>query len=146
MIKVFQTVVGKGKGNCAQAAFASLLEVPLEEAINIMDYSIEEWHTPLCKWFDDIGYEWTVHSTPEEKDKAYEDLKSQYAIKGCFYASVPSKNFKNTTHAVIINRDGIVVHDPHPEQAWVDIDVVDSGDLNYWYLIDLKEEGKLYDR
>lgn len=37
-------------------------------------------------------------------------------INGFFFASVPSQTFKCVTHAVIINKDLKIVHDPNPNQ------------------------------
>ena len=134
MKAVDQTLVGKGMGNCMQAVLASLFEKELNETINVMDLPEDKWHIPFMEWIESIGYEYVgVMNSADTKKETYSDLLSQVAVKDCFYGVVPSKNFKRVTHSVIIDRKGVVIHDPNPKKQWQGVDVVDTGDLQYWY-------------
>lgn len=139
MIKVDQTIVCKDKGNCTQATLASLFELPLDDVINIAELPDLDWFTPFTKWIKSIGYDYygviNAHSNTVETFKA---LRSVYAVDGYFYAVVPSKTFENVTHAVIMDREGNIVHDPNPNKKWQGINVVVSGDLIYWYVFEPK--------
>lgn len=146
MIKVDQTVTDEKKGTCMQAVLSSLFEKPLSETINPMEYSETGWCLPFLEWIDNnTKYEYDgVVNSHDDKLQTLKALSSMYAIDGFYYGVVPSKNFKNVTHAVIIDRTGVVRHDPNPDKKWQDINVVDSGDLIYWYIFTPKN-GFVYD-
>lgn len=134
MIKINQTVVDKEIGNCMQAVLASLFEKPLEETINIIDY-LPCWAIPFMEWVESIGYEYEgVMSPAKTIEESYKDLKEVESVGGYFFASVPSKNFDGTYHAVVMDADGVVIHDPSPEKQWEGVDIISSGDVEYWYL------------
>jgi len=134
MKAIDQTLVCKGFGNCMQAVLASLFEKELTETINVMELPEDKWHIPFMNWIESIGYDYVgVMNSATTKKETYSDLRSQVAVKDYFYAVVPSKNFKKCSHAVIIDRNGVVAHDPNPKKQWQGIDVVESGDLQYWY-------------
>jgi len=136
---VNQTIVAKGSGNCMQASFASLFECSLDEAINPMSYSPAKWVIPFMEWVNSRGYEYEgTISAKENKKDTYAAIASMSAIDDCFYAAVPSKNNIGVGHAVIINRIGIVVHDPNPDKKYLGINVIESGDLVYWFLFESK--------
>ena len=48
MIKVFQAVIDKDKGDCMRAAVASLFELGLFEVPNFIDYPDDEWYGYEC--------------------------------------------------------------------------------------------------
>lgn len=135
MIKINQTVVDKEIGNCMQAVLASLFEKELEETINVINYPEDTWFTHFYQWIESAGYVYDgVMNPAKNKEESYEDLKNINNVLGYLYAVVPSKTFDGASHAVIIDTNGIVVHDPNPNKAWEGIDVVSSGDICYWYL------------
>ena len=137
MKKVDQTVVDKGIGNCMQAVLASLFEKSLVETVNVMDYPEGKWAIPFMEWVESVGYEYVGTMDPADTtEETCRDLRSLYAVDGYFYASVPSRNFKDVSHAVIIDRSGVVVHDPNPKKQWLGENVVTSEDLNHWYLFE----------
>jgi hypothetical protein len=130
MKPVYQTVVDMGRGNCMQAAFATLFDKELSE---VPDFKILEnrykgegktaWLF-VMNWLDEIGYEIETWLHPENtlnQDNTYsiqELLKYVPSINGHFYATVRSNKFYKEfgiTHAVVINQSGETAHDPNPE-------------------------------
>lgn len=57
-------------------------------------------------------------------------------IDGFVMASVPSRTFEHTGHSVVMDLNGVVVHDPNPNKAWQDINILESGDLKHWLMIE----------
>lgn len=123
MIPVFQTVVDKTKGNCMQAAMASLFEVELEKVPNFIEY--EHWFHPFYEFIKEQGAEYDgclYNGDKVLKEFKPEQIKNYPGINGFFYASVYSPKYydpntpegRNTTHAVIIDKDLNIVHDPNP--------------------------------
>ena len=142
MKKVFQTVVDKNKGNCMQAAMASLFDKELDEVPNFIEQY--NWWEVMEKFVESEGYEFSdmlynfkftslIHfksdcfekpryvyeySVGELSTKNGEEYKYN-GVNGLFYATVCSpKNFdfnQHCYHAVIIDRFCNVIHDPNPE-------------------------------
>lgn len=123
MIPIYQTVVDKNKGNCMQAAMASLFEIPLEKVPNFIEH--EHWFHPFYDLIREQGaeYDGCLYNGPEVlKEFKPEQIKDQPGINGFFYASVYSPKYFDpsldraalTTHAVIIDKDFNIVHDPNP--------------------------------
>ena len=116
MTKVFQTVVDKGKGNCMQATVASLFNKELSEVPNFIEFG-EGWWSEKVKFFKKQGYSIDCFYRTDWTVKFYTDaLKHDGGVNGLFYAVVPSQTFKEVTHAVIVDSDLKVVHDPNPNQ------------------------------
>ena len=61
-------------------------------------------------------------------------LLEEDSINGFFEAAVPSRTFEGKSHAVTINIKGMVVHDPNPNKLWLGVNVVESGELQSWYM------------
>ena len=139
MKKVYQTIVDAGKGNCMQAAIASLFDKELNEVPNFI--SLENWFEAMWDFAKDNGYQYTgmlynrkmsILNTPtsdsfknhnwcEEMKLSVENLKRYGSVNGFFYATVLSPKYFNwcegfhNKHAVIIDLEMNVVHDPNPE-------------------------------
>ncbi len=139
MKKIFQTIIDAGKGNCMQAAIASLFDKELEEVPNFI--SLENWLESICDFAIANGYHNTGmlynrkmsmlnsptsdsfknHNWCEEMMLNKENLKLHGDVNGFFYATVLSPKFFNwcdgfhKRHAVIIDFDMNIVHDPNPE-------------------------------
>lgn len=121
MKKIYQTVIDKGTGNCMQAAVASLFELPLNDVPNFILLK-ENWgnvfrgffkkHNNECEYF--YFPEWDM----EEKKKA---LKYDGGVKGFFFGVVDSQTFKDVTHAVIVDEELNIVHDPNPNQKALEL-------------------------
>lgn len=105
MKKIFQTKYGKEKGNCFQAALASLFELKLNDVpdfCNIYSTETEEWYEQFIKWLRRKGYS----SLSVEAD----DL-NRLNYKDC-YLLITGKNKDDVNHCVIY-RNGEVVHNPN---------------------------------
>src|SRR5574337_469578 len=128
MTPVFQTVVDKGRGNCHQAAIASLFDLELSQVPNFRLFPDATWFNVYWYFIYALGYE---HKGSGYPDRA--KLREHGNVNGFVSAVVPSKTFgPGTTHAVILDLDGLVVHDPNSNQRWMGINVVESGELLHW--------------
>lgn len=135
MKKVYQTIVDPGHGNCMQAAFASLFDDELENVPNFVE--IERWHLAMKDYALSKGYsyerillnkKWTMLIDPSTgvfKETKWlksslltkSNLKKYEGVNGLFFASVCSPKFFTwqtlTEHAVIIDKNFNIVHDPN---------------------------------
>lgn len=120
MKKVFQRIICNGKGDCARAAIASLFD---EEYDNVPDFGneSEDYETSqanlIRKYFESKGYDHIsyVNRHPNDTIEWFKYvLRYDGGINGLFYASVPSQTFPDTSHAVIVNTELEIVHDPNP--------------------------------
>ena len=110
MIKVYQTKfrgidapVGE-RGNCWQAAVASILELPLGEVPNI-----QEWDDNLV-WFDKFR-EWLE---PYGLGAIGLAIGGNITLQGYHIIECKSTTLKNEELHVVVGLNGEVVHDPNP--------------------------------
>jgi len=137
MKKIYQTIVDRGHGNCMQAVIASLLDMKLNDVPNFIE--CDSWFKPLYELINKKGYsyqgmlhnkKYTILNSPS--DECFNELKwhrqsimtpkklyREQGVNGLFYAGVLSPKYfswtDQTTHAVIIDRDYNIVHDPNKE-------------------------------
>lgn len=114
MTPVAQTIIApnddKGMpGNCLQAAIASLLELPLDEVPHFVgrDWETdgnEHWWTCWVAWCGDRGL----------RVGAWEPKAGEYYLG----AGPSPRDPENRSH-VAVYRDGLLVHDPHPDGTGV---------------------------
>jgi len=99
MIPVFQTMYGAKKGNCHQAALASILELDLYDVPNFM--VMEEPFKPMSMWLAErnIGF---MFVKPYEYDQ--DGMKDAIMI-----GSVKTES--DVYHSVIV-QNGKIIHDP----------------------------------
>lgn len=121
MKKIYQTIVDKGKGNCMQATIASILELPLKEVPNFIEYDGKPGtssHHELNKFLNTKGYDYCYvnRNRHDSTDFLRKIAKFDGGINGFFYAVVPSQSFEGCGHAVVIDADLNIVHDPNPNQ------------------------------
>ncbi len=134
MIPINQSDIREGFGNCMQAALASLFELSLAETINVMDYPENDWQDQYYGWLQSIGYRFVGQVIPNSSKRVtYRNLQTMTAINNCFFAAVSNGDINGGTHAVVTDKSGIVIHDPHPEKYYCGKDVVKSGDVIYWH-------------
>lgn len=132
MTPVFQTIISGTNGNCMQAAIASLLDLPLESVPNFKEFGAL-YFEKVYKFLWDNGYEY--HGSirnPKDFGSWGEDRMGNIAelspgLDGFYYAIVYSpafadfRNFNTNdsvaTHAVIIDSQCNIVHDPNPANA-----------------------------
>ncbi len=146
MKKIDQTLICGDKGNCMQATLSTLFGKELSETINVMDYCQNSWFDALLEWLDkstDYIYSGVVNAH-EDSAETIKALQSIYAINGLFYGAVKSKNFKGETHAVIIDRNGVVIHDPNPDRKWLGVNAARNNELIYWYRFEPKNPDLAY--
>jgi hypothetical protein len=116
MIKVFQTIVDKDKGNCEQAVIASLLNLSLEDVPNFIEYRKSgQYDKTVMGWLHKKGYcACTIGKDRHGVKKLKEIAKFDGGFDGFFYAVVPSQTYKDITHAVVADINLKIVHDPNP--------------------------------
>ena len=114
MKKVYQSRIDKNHGTCMQAAIASLFEMFIEDVPNFIEMGDEWWYN-LRKFYKERGYLVGCYSPIGKIDTAKKALEFDGGINGYWFASVESVNLgKDVWHAVIIDKDLNVVHDPNP--------------------------------
>lgn len=161
MTPVYQTIIDANKGNCMQAAIASLFNLSLDEVPNFIDYRDGYFH-PLYDTIIKMGYEYrgclfnlalNKKLYPEEtfSDKHTLDKLSNYdGVDGYFYATVYSPKYFTTekdlnnqiTHAVIIDKNCNIVHDPNPNNINIKYPLSESVGYNGIHHIFLIEKTK----
>lgn len=137
MTPIDQMTVDQGRGDCMRAVVASLFDLELDQVPHFRLYDIKEnrgnsdrsWFNIFTNFISCLGYDFEYYLRSYKK----KELEAKHSIDGYFYAAVHSKTFENTKHAVIINLDGIVVHDPSPNKKWQGLDAMKSGELDGWY-------------
>lgn len=118
MNKIYQTRHKEGtkRGNCMQAAIASLLELPLHQ---VPDFIL--FDDPLDKLIEFVkqkGYSYEGHIGWH--DDNINEIINHKGINGLFYAVVYSPSHYDIdskevfTHAVICDKEFNIVHDPNP--------------------------------
>jgi hypothetical protein len=130
------TVKGELPGNCLQAAIASLLDMRLDDIPHFMSYGDDDWFKRYKEFLHESGYHYerTLHNP---RDIGYDGCHKTWAsiikklkgVNGYFLATVHSPTyftpelvcaFETTpTHAVIIDRDFNIVHDPNPNNKGI---------------------------
>lgn len=134
MKKVDQTMTGLDRGDCMRAVVASLFELEIVQVPHFLLFG-DNWWAVFCYFIQSIGYEVMGTGYSGERKPAQED-----SVDGFISACVPSKTFGgDVTHNVIINLEGLVVHDPQPLKRWEGINVIETGELKSWDLIKKKE-------
>lgn len=132
MLKVYQTITDRTHGNCMQAAFASLFELELQQVPHFRELG-DSWFSALWAFLQEQGYEHegTLYNradglirgnVTEKYNDRFNIIKDMEGVNGLFYAAVYSPNYYKEsindrnpcTHAVIIDKDFNIVHDPNP--------------------------------
>lgn len=106
-----------GVGDCCRAAVASLLETPLEE-VPEFEHITSGQHMAVVSFVESLGYEY--HGCLKFDGTNKEALKRQGpGIGGHFYAAGQSPRRQEIHHAVVIDQEGNIAHDPHPSRDGV---------------------------
>lgn len=145
MKKVFQTIVDKGHGNCMQAAVASLFEMELEEVPNFKELG-SDWFNAMYKLYAEKGYDMCVISRHHNRDTDFlrKVAKFDGGVDGFFYAKVLSQTFEDVHHAVIVDSDLNIVHDPNPNQLAMKLTPDDVLDIMSAHDMVIGKTGKLF--
>lgn len=114
MKKIMQRNVDNGNGDCARAAVASLFDKEYDEVPELNPDGSQLWG--ITKFFKSQGYEITCYNRREGLPSLEEVALFDGGVNGFFYASVPSQTFENVSHAVVVDINLNIVHDPNPNQ------------------------------
>ena len=140
MKKVDQTIVDKDKGDCLRAVAASMFELDITQ---VPDFNVfgDEWYDKYRSFIESQGHDMmgcrhVIHGSPFD----YGELLKTPMVNGCISAGVKSRTFEDRLHAVLIDQEGVVVHDPNPNKLFLGVNVIDTGELNEWDIIMKKEE------
>lgn len=112
MKKVFQERVSDVDGDCARAVIASLFDKELHEVPEFKPDASQGFE--IMKYFKSQGYSYSCYNRRNDCPSLEDAAKFDGGINGYFYASVKSQTFENTWHAVVVDIDLNVVHDPNP--------------------------------
>jgi len=118
MRKIYQTRINGKNGNCMQAAIASLLDLNLEEVPDFISYE-KDWGKVWFEfWNDRISpyYPTTINRDEKGTNMLIKIAKFDGGINGFLYATINSQTFKGETHAVIVDTNLNIIHDPNPNQ------------------------------
>ena len=128
MKKVDQTNVVQGEGNCMQAVVASLLELDLKKVPNFIKYANKEltWDNTLNELYKFMSKR--VYQLEEIDIKindkpvsALDITEIDGGVNGYFLAIVPNQTYTDTQHAVVVDEDLNIVHDPNPNRLALDL-------------------------
>lgn len=139
MTPVFQSIVDKGRGDCMRAAVASLFDLELVQVPHFILF--ERYFEVYWAFLRGIGYSYKGCGYPTGIKMGH-DIKHHGTIGGYVYGVVNSKTFPGVTHAVVLDENGVVVHDPNPNQKWLGINTIETGELQYWHILGKLEEGE----
>lgn len=138
MKPVYQTIFCNVKGNCYAAIIASLLEKTLEDVPNFIEQ--EDCHKAVCDFLQPLGYsycQYLVNGNRRDESKYQFDFFQKElpligSINGYYDAVVYSPNFfdmekyisnpnyEPVCHAVIVDKNFNIVHDPNPNYEKID--------------------------
>jgi hypothetical protein len=127
MKKVFQTRVSKEDGNCAQAVIASLFNLGLEDVPDfVSNHHIKPMAVEIVKFLNNRGFKAGYVYSDSKYGKTILDVTSvDDGVDGYFYAVVKSKTFDNGLHAVVVDKNLNIVHDPNPNGRCLDLEPKD---------------------
>lgn len=136
MTPVEQTISDPNRGDCHRAVIATLLDLEIEQVPHFRLFD-ENWFNVYCGFLWGCGYEVEGTGYHPKHTPRSEHLKECH-VGGYVEAVVPSKNYPpelGITHAVVMDMDGLVVHDPHPGKAYQGVNVIETGELMSWRLM-----------
>ncbi len=143
MIKVFQKMFEKGRGDCWRACVASLLELEMDAVPHFLLHG-DYCYTVFSKFLEALGYEFSytrvlsrgkflVNRLPNRKD----------LINGAIIVIVPSLNIEGLQHCILVNSKGRVLHDPSLGKSRMGQNVFKNKSIRGWYNIKKVKLGNL---
>lgn len=111
MKPVYQAIVDSERGDCTRAVIASILEIELEQVPHFNLFGSGRWFEIFYYFMMSNGWKYEGQKYPARPNRLpeYTILSESDSIKGCFYASVPSKTFPGKSHAVVMDMNWTVV-------------------------------------
>jgi hypothetical protein len=144
MIKVYQTIVDKGRGNCMQAVVASLLELPLDDVPHfLIKKNLGSYG--MYKFFREWGFD-PCYINKEKYDTEFmcKIAKFDGGVDGYFYGVVKSQTFEGISHAVIVDENLNIIHDPNPNQSAMKLSPDDVKGIYVMHDMVIGKTGKLF--
>jgi hypothetical protein len=94
------------RGNCLQAAFASVFELELKQVPHFVAMPADTWWSAVCDWLAErnIAVQWAPIGNGNGKG---------WAPLGAYFLATGTSPRGNFQHVVVM-RDWEMVHDPHP--------------------------------
>jgi len=138
MKKVYQTIMDPKKGNCMQAAYATLFNLELDQVPNFILYE-DRWFGVLWEFLKTQGvlYSYSVNNnrafdvmgdssgdTAKKKDR-FPEIKKREGVNGLYAAVVFSPRYFDmnakvlVSHQVLIDSDFNIVFDPNPQNKGI---------------------------
>ena len=111
-----------------RATIASLLELELEQVPHFALFREGRWFEVFVGFMYGCGYKYVAIGNPKQES----GLQLEDSIDGYFYAVVPSLTFTGGFHAVVIDMNGIVVHDPSDTKLHMGRNVLQIIET-YWF-------------
>jgi hypothetical protein len=137
---VDQTIVCNKRGDCQRAVVASLFDLELNQVPHFRLFPDNQWWSVYWYFLYALGYEMKGTAFAARR------LADAPTINGFISAAVPSRTFEGCNHAVIINPQGLVVHDPNPNKRWLHVSVVQTGELIEFDLIEKRVDPECSDK
>jgi hypothetical protein len=130
MKPVDQSISDPERGDCQRATIASLLNFEIEQVPHFRLFADNMWQYVYTEFLWSVGFSFEGTGYPGKSELRVED-----SFDGFFSAAVGSKNFEGKTHSVVIDMQGVVVHDPSPTKKYQGENVLESGALLHWALV-----------
>lgn len=133
MKPIDQVIFDPGKGDCMAACIASILELPLDAVPNLSNLPKWNWTSIFISFMYHFGWEF-------EGMGYSSSINADEGIHGYYIAGVPSANFKDCEHAIVIDRTGLCVHDPSPKKQYQGVNVIEEEKLIDFYSFVKRED------
>lgn len=142
---VDQRLIDPIRGDCMRACLATILGVAHEETPDLagIDADGGPWFHVFTKWLTDHGFKFVGTYSNMGKvlvDADYDEIGERCAgVDGLFMAGGPSpRPGVKGGHAVVIDYNGQMKHDPHPSRAGV-------VGITMVHMIEMATKGRTYD-
>ncbi len=119
---VDQRLIHPKRGDCMRCTLATILDLDYEKVPDLagIDTDGGPWFAVMWKFLSDNGFEFVGTYSNANGPLDFEDLRSRCpGVNGLYMGFGPSPRFEGVTHAVVIDGQGQIVHDPHPSRAGV---------------------------
>lgn len=140
MTPVKQTILDPKRGDCARAVVASLFDLDISQVPHFILFPGQAWWDVYCGFIWSIGWRVLGSGKYPEIDPTKRPFMGLH-VDGYVDASVPSKNYPGVYHAVVMDTQGLVVHDPAPDgkNHYQGVNVIETGELDSWIMMEKRE-------
>lgn len=133
MKKIYQKNSSNVNGDCMQASLASLFNLELDEVPKFIELG-DRWWSAINDFVKEQGYQFQgyLYGGKDVLEKFHiTNVSKLNGVDGFFYAVVNSPKYhkEGGTHAVIVDKNLCVVHDPCP--AYENIVYPQAEELGY---------------